>query len=68
MKTIITIEDDEFNDEVVVNYKTQDESGKEVDSVEDTTPAVDMTMAVINFIELLIENPEGVSYEDVIRH
>lgn len=67
MKTIITIEDSMSEEEVEVTYEFFGDSGKPLEEGVETSPAIDQGVAVVKFLELLMEDPEGgVSHEDVL--
>lgn len=68
MKAVIELEDDIQEDEVVVSYKFFDDLGNLIeDDVDFRSPAIDQGVAVLKMLELLSENPDGVSYEETIN-
>ena len=68
MKAVIELEDDIQEDEVVVSYKFFDDFGNLIeDDVDFRSPAIDQGVAVLKMLELLSENPDGVSYEETIN-
>jgi hypothetical protein len=68
LKAVIELEDDIQEDEVVVSYKFFDDFGNLIeDDVDFRSPAIDQGVAVLKMLELLSENPDGVSYEETIN-